>query len=177
MEGSTWRNGGGCLADAFVITRVFAAPPQMVWDAWTEPDHFAQWFGPKGTTATVKAQDLRPGGILHFSINAPDGGKMWAKFVYREVNEPSRLVWVQSFSDQAANLTRAPFFDGKWPLELLTTVTFVEEDAGTRVTLTWTPVNATGVERETFAGNMDSMNQGWGGSFEELDAVLARMRR
>ncbi len=161
-------------AETFTVTRVFGAPRQMVWDAWTKADQFAQWFGPTGTAAAVKAQDLRPGGILHFSINAPDGGTMWAKFVYREVNAPSRLVWVHSFSDEAGNLTRAPFFDGKWPFELLTTVTFGEEGVGTRVTLTSAPLNATDAERATFAANMDSMNQGWGGTFDKLDGFLSR---
>jgi uncharacterized protein YndB with AHSA1/START domain len=104
---------------------------------------------------------------------APDGGQMWAKFVYREVTPPERLVWVHSFSDEHANVTRAPFFDGNWPLELLTTVTFADEDGGTRVTLTWTPLNATETERQTFAANMNSMNQGWTGSFDQLDDFLA----
>jgi uncharacterized protein YndB with AHSA1/START domain len=164
---------GAASADTFVITRVFNAPRQRVWDAWTKPDQLGQWFGPKGTTAMVKAHDLRPGGILHSRLDAPGGGTMWAKFVYREVTAPSRLVWVHSFSDEHANVARAPFFDGNWPLELLTTVTFADEGTATRVTLTWTPLNATEIERQTFAANMLSMNQGWTGSFEELDAFLA----
>jgi uncharacterized protein YndB with AHSA1/START domain len=165
--------GRDISSDTFVITRVFNTPRQAVWDAWTKPEQFAQWFGPKGTATTVKTQDLRPGGILHSSLDSPDGGKLWAKFVYREVRAPSRLVWVHSFSDENANVTRAPFFDGNWPLELLTTVTFADEGTGTRVTLTWTPLNATEVEGQTFADNMTSMNQGWSGTFEKLDAFLA----
>ena len=70
-------------------------------------------------------------------------------------------------------MTRAPFFDGKWPLELLTVVTFEDEGEATRVTLTWTPLNATEIERKTFADNMGSMNQGWSGSFDVLDEFLA----
>jgi uncharacterized protein YndB with AHSA1/START domain len=157
----------------FVIARVFDAPRQRVWDAWTKPDQLARWFGPKGVTTTVKAHDLRPGGMLHSHMDTPDGGRMWAKFVYREVTAPSRLVWVHSFSDEHAGVTRAPFFDGNWPLELLTTVTFADEGKATRVTLTWKPLNATDIERLTFAANMTSMNQGWTGSFEVLDAFLA----
>jgi uncharacterized protein YndB with AHSA1/START domain len=159
--------------DTFVITRVFGAPRQRVWDAWTKPEQLSRWFGPKGVTATVKTHELRPGGILHAHLDAPDGGRLWAKFVYREVAAPSRLVWVHSFSDEHANVTRAPFFDGKWPLELLTTVTFAEEGAATRVTLTWTPLNATEIERETFAANMHSMQQGWTGRFDVLEEFLA----
>ena len=161
--------------ESFVITRVFKAPRQKVWDAWTKPEQLARWFGPKGTTTTVKTHALRPGGVLHSCLTSPNGGTMWGKFVYREVAEPSRLVWVHSFSDEHGNVTRAPFFDGKWPLELLTVVTFEDDPAGTSLTLTWTPLNATEIERQTFAGNMASMNQGWGGSFEVLDSFLGGM--
>jgi uncharacterized protein YndB with AHSA1/START domain len=165
--------GSEASADSFVITRLFNAPRPRLWDAWTKPDQLSQWFGPRGVTTTVMAHSLEPGGILHARMETPDGGRMWAKFVYREVTAPSRLVWVHSFSDEHANVTRAPFFDGNWPLELLTTVSFAEEGRGTRVTLTWTPLNATDIERQTFAANMNSMNQGWTGSFEVLDAFLA----
>ena len=158
--------------DTFVMTRVFNAPRLRVWDAWTKPEQFAQWFGPKGTRATVRTLDLRPGGTMHASMESP-GGRMWAKFVYREVVAPSRLVWVHSFSDEHAAITRAPFFDGNWPLELLATVTFADEGAGTRVTLTWTPLNATEIERQTFVANRPSMTHGWTGTFEQLDAFLA----
>jgi uncharacterized protein YndB with AHSA1/START domain len=160
-------------AEEFAITRVFNAARQRVWQAWTKPDQFTRWFGPRGVTTTVKTHDLRPGGILHSRMDTPDGGQMWAKFVYREVVAPSRLVWVHSFSDENAGVTRAPFFDGNWPLELLTTVTFEDEGTGTRVTLSWTPLNATSTERLTFANNMPSMNQGWTGTFDQLDAFLA----
>lgn len=164
----------GTTADSFVITRLFNAPLTRVWDAWTKPDQLGRWFGPKGTTAKVMTHDPRPGGLLHFCLGTPDGGQIWAKLAYREVSPPSRLVWVHSFSDEHANVVRAPFFDGKWPLELLTTVTLVSEGAGTRVTLTWTPINATDLERETFAANVASMNQGWTGSFDKLEGMLAR---
>lgn len=160
-------------AETFVISRLFKAPRQRVWDAWTRPEQLARWFGPKGTTTTVKSFDLRPGGMLHSSMDTPDGGRMWAKFVYREVEPPARIAWAHSFSDEEANVVRAPFFDGKWPLELLTVVTFEEEGEATRLTLTWTPLNASEIERRTFAQNMGSMNQGWSGSFDELDAFLA----
>ncbi len=160
-------------AETFVIIRVFNAPRQRVWDAWTRPEQLGRWFGPKGTVTTAKTFDLRPGGMLHSFMDMPDGGRMWAKFVYREVEPISRLAWAHSFSDEHANVVRAPFFDGKWPLELLTVVTFEEEGAGTRLTLTWTPLNASEIERKTFAENMGSMNQGWSGSFDELDAFLA----
>ncbi len=73
---------------------------------------------------------------------------MWAKFVYREIAAPERLVWVHSFSDEAGGLTRHPM-SPTWPLEMLTTVTFEEAGPGkTKVTLRWSPLNATAEEQE-----------------------------
>ncbi len=158
----------------FLITRVFAAPRQRMWETWTRPEHLARWFGPKGVSTVVQSHELRPGGMLHYRMDMPNGGRMWGRSVYREINEPSRLVWINSFSDEQANITRAPFFNGRWPLEMLTTVSFEEEAAETRVTLRWMPINATTEERETFASNMASMNQGWTGSFDQLDQFLRR---
>ena len=57
----------------FVTTRVFAAPRARVWDAWTKPEQYARWFGPKGCTTTVKSADVRPDGLLHSRLDTPDG--------------------------------------------------------------------------------------------------------
>lgn len=157
----------------FSIERVFDAPRDLVWQAWSDPALLAQWFGPKGTTTTVITHDLRPGGFLHARMESP-GGLIWAKLAYRDIAAPARLVWVHSFSDEHANVVRAPFFDGLWPLELLTTVTFEEHGAQTRMRLTWQPIDASPDERRTFAAQVPSMNQGWSGSFDQLDLLLTK---
>jgi uncharacterized protein YndB with AHSA1/START domain len=101
------------------------------------------------------------------------GHVMWAKFVYREITAPQRLVWVHSFSDQAGGLTRHPL-SPTWPLEMLTTVTFDEPRRGqTGVTIRWSPINATAEELKTFDAARDGMRHGWGGTFERLTAYLA----
>jgi uncharacterized protein YndB with AHSA1/START domain len=160
----------------FVITRTFNAPRARVWDAWTKPELMVQWLGPKGTVGTTKSADVRPGGMLHWRMDAPNGSTMWGRAVYREVIEPSRLVYVQSFSDEQANITRAPFFDGRWPMEMLTTVVLEDDGAATRVTLTWAPINAEADERANFVSNIPSMHGGWGGSFDQLGRLLATGR-
>jgi uncharacterized protein YndB with AHSA1/START domain len=97
---------------------------------------------------------------------------IWGKFTYQEVTPPSRLVWLHSFSDEGGvNLTRHPM-NPNWPLELLTTITFEEQSDKTKLTLTWAPVNAKRIEIKAFAEAMPGMNQGWGGSFEQLDILL-----
>jgi uncharacterized protein YndB with AHSA1/START domain len=157
----------------FVITRRFAASRKRVWDAWTKPELFATWFGPKGVTTTVLTFDFRPGGMIHARMdNHEHGSAIWGKFVLREVAEPSRLIWEHSFADADANIIPAPFFD-VWPLRLLTTVVFEDAGDGTGVTVTWVPLDATPEQQQAFAGQMSSMTMGWGGSFDQLDAVLA----
>ena len=84
-----------------------------------------EWWGPKGSVIVASKMDLRVGGTYLGAMRAGNGPVMWAKFVYREIAEPERLVWVHSFSDEAGGLTRHPM-SPTWPLEMLTTVTFEE---------------------------------------------------
>ena len=163
------------MADEFTMVRLFKAPRAKVWDAWTRPDLLAQWFGPKGSTMTIVSADIRPGGMVHSHMDMPGGLRIWAKFVYREVTAPSRLVWEHSFSDEAASITGSPF-GGEWPKRLLNSVTFEDEGQNTRVRLSSKPIDATAAEIAEFRGAIESMDGGWGGSFEELDELLATVR-
>jgi uncharacterized protein YndB with AHSA1/START domain len=158
----------------FVTTRIFDAPRALVWKCFTEPEHMKQWWGPKGSKVIASKMDLRIGGTYHGAMQSPDGAVMWAKFVYREVVPPERLVWVHSFSDEAGGLTRHPL-SPTWPLKLLTTVTFDEmANDKTRLTLSWSPLEASAEEQKTFNAARDSMHVGWAGSFDQLAAYLAR---
>lgn len=160
----------------FVIARQFDAPRDLLWKCFTEPKHMAQWFGPKGSTIVSSTMDLQVGGAYQGAMRDESGRVMWAKFVYREITPPERLVWVHSFSDAAGGLTRHPL-SATWPLELLTTVTLeAQPDGKTRVTLRWSPINATAEEQATFDAAHGGMTQGWTGSFERLDAYLATAR-
>jgi uncharacterized protein YndB with AHSA1/START domain len=157
----------------FTLTRHVAAPPSLVWDAFTIPARFSRWFGPRGTTTTVLSHDLRPGGMLHYRMGMPGGGGMYGRLVYRELTAPSRLVWVSSFADEQGAVIRAPFFDGLFPLEMLTTITLQPDGAGTSIALHWTPLEATPAEHRTVADNTASFHGGWTGSFDQLDQFLA----
>ena len=157
----------------FVITRVFDAPPDLLWKCFTEPERMKEWFGPKGSVIVAAKMDLRVGGIYHGAMRGPDGKVIWAKFVYREVVPPRRLVWEHSCSDEAGGLTRHPL-SPSWPLRLLTTVTLQDAPGGkTSLALTWSPLDASPQEQSTFGAAHESMHDGWGGSFERLDAYLA----
>lgn len=160
------------MPDVFTITRIFAAPRERVWQAWTQPDQLAQWFGPKGSKSEVLHFDLRPGGWLHTCMEAPDGSRMWGKNTYETIDPPARLVWSQSFSDAEGNAVPAPF-PMPWPLHMRTTVDFAEDGEGTRVTLTWEPIDPTEEQSASFRDMLGSMHGGWTGSFDQLDAFLA----
>lgn len=157
-----------------VITRTFDAPRDRVWQAFAEGERMARWWGPKGCEITVSRFDFHPGGLFVYSMGWPNGNVMWARFTYREIAAPERIVFVNSFADEAGNVARAPFFDGTWPLEVLTTVTFAEQDGKTTITLRAGPVNAAEGEQQTFESNLDSMQQGYGGTFDQLAAYLAK---
>lgn len=165
----------GQRCEPFVLERDFAAPLERVWKAWTEIDHLARWFGPKGFTNGRATLDLRPGGSFHYSQIAPDGRELWGKFDYLEVVPLRKLVWVNYFSDANGGVTRHPFTQLEWPLRMFSEATFAEHQGGTRVTLRWVPLDATDAEIAAFNSMRSSMSQGWSGTFERLIAHLAEV--
>ncbi len=161
-------------SEPFIISREFDAPRDLVWRAWTEREHFARWFGPKGFKVELRKFDLRPGGMTHYSMITPTGGEMWGRAIYREIASPEKIVWVNSFSDPAGGITVHPM-SPNWPKEMLTTVTFEERGAKTLVTVHWLPIDATTIERNTFSPARTSMAGGWGGTFDRLTDYLAEI--
>ena len=158
----------------FVISRTLNAPRKLVWQAFTEAERLKKWFGPKGFTPDVSKMDLRPGGTYHYRLKGPDGSTMWGKWVFREIVPQQRLVMISSFSDENAGVTRHPMAP-TWPREMLSTFTF--EDAGdgkTKITINWAPHDAGDEEITTFEAGRPSMTQGWSGTFEQLEAYLAK---
>jgi len=106
------------------ITRLFDAPRSLVFKAWTESEHMARWWGPRGFKSTVLKNDLRPGGAYRIHMLGPDGDH-WTQGVYREVVPPERLVMVGSWADAHGNPTRPE-----------TTLTLLFEDLAGKTKLT-----------------------------------------
>lgn len=159
----------------FVISRTFNAPRSLVWKVHTEVEHLAKWWGPAGFKMVQTKLDLKPGGIFHYGMQAPDGSVMWGKFVYREVVPEERIVFINSFSDENGGTTRHPMAQ-KWPLEMMNVLTLTEENGKTILTLRGSAYNATDEERHTYESNFDSMNQGFSGTFAQLDAYLEQIQ-
>ncbi len=156
-----------------LASRVFDAPRELVWKAFTESERLMRWWGPKGFTMQVAKLDLRPGGVFHYCMRSPDGRDMWGKFVYREIVAPERIVFVNSFSDEVGSRVRHPM-SPTWPLEVLNTMTLSEHDGRTTLTIRGAPINATDEERKTFQAGRESMKQGFTGTFDQLADYLAK---
>lgn len=78
-----------------VTTRIFDAPRELVFDAWTNPAHVGHWWGPNGFSTTTQQMDVRPGGVWKYTMHGPDGANYPNSTVYKEVVRPERLVYAQ----------------------------------------------------------------------------------
>jgi len=156
-----------------VIVREFKAPAELVFRAFTEAQHLVHWWGPKGFSLEVIALDVKPGGKFHYSMKAGEN-TMSGIFVYHEVNPFDKIVFVSSFADSEGNIIKAPF-GIDFPLEIMNTWTFSEKDGVTTLTLRGGPHNATEEQRQVYENMFASMNQGFGGTFDQLEAYLLQL--
>jgi uncharacterized protein YndB with AHSA1/START domain len=159
----------------FRISRVFDAPRDLVWEAWTDEVHLLEWWRPKGFRTRFAKLDLRPGGIFHYGLESPQGEAFCGRFVYRAIEPPSRLEFVLSFADEKAGIARH-IWNELWPLEILHVVTFADKGGKTEVSVTSHPINATAAEIAAFEAGAPSMQAGYGGTFDNLDDLLAQRR-
>jgi uncharacterized protein YndB with AHSA1/START domain len=155
------------VVNACVVSRTYNAPREVLWRAWADRENLAKWFGPQGATTPMAKMKFCPGEISHYSMNAPDGRKMWGKLAYREIVPFEKIAWVNSFSDRNGGMSRHPL-SATWPLQMLTEVTFAGRDGHTTVTIKWLPLDATDEECDTFESVHDSMTDRWAGTFERL---------
>jgi uncharacterized protein YndB with AHSA1/START domain len=107
-----------------LLTRVFDAPRELVWDAFIDPQQVVQWWGPNGFTTTIHEMDVRPGGVWRHTMHGPDGTKYPNDCVFLELVKPERIVYSQGW-------TKA----GDHRADFLVTWTFEEQGAGTKLTL------------------------------------------
>ena len=93
--------------DAVIIERSFDAPVDLIWQMWTDPEHFSAWYGPDGATIPVAKMDVQVGGtrLVGMEVKTPGGPmQMWFTGEYREVVENVRLVYTESMSDENGNV-------------------------------------------------------------------------
>ena len=152
-----------------VITRVFDAPRDLVFKAWTEPDRVMRWWGPNGFTTPFCTIDLRPCGVFHHCMRSPEGHDFWSKGIYREIVAPERIVCTDFFADEEGNPVPPTHYGMSldWPAEALITVTFAEHEGKTKLALQHAVGSAPASER-------DMCQQGWAESFDRLAEYLAK---
>ncbi len=141
------------------IRRTFDAPRALVFRAWTEPQHLAQWSCPRGFTMIENRGELRVGGLFFAWMRSPEGEDHRMRGVYREIVAPERLVFTHAWLD--ARGAPGP--------ETLVTVTLAERNGRTEMTF----------HQGTFdsVASRDGHEQGWTSCFELLAELLAKLPR
>ena len=144
--------------DACVVERIFDAPVNVIWQMWTEPEHFKNWYGPRGFTVPVAEMDVRIGGKHLFGMASPDGTmKMWSTGEYTQIVPNERLVYTDSMCDEHGNVVSPSEMGMPEGYPETTEVTVLLEDLGGRTKMTLThagvPANASG---------------GWAQAFEKM---------
>ena len=141
-----------------VITRVFDAPRELVFEAWTNPAHLPRWFGPSGFTVTTEELDVRVGGRWRFMFEGPDGTRYDNRMVFLEITPPERLVFDHG-TDQDED-----------PGRFRTTITFDAQSNGKTV-LTLRQLHPTKAQRDQKIG-FGAVEYG----FQTLDKLAAHLR-
>lgn len=132
------------------ITRVFDAPRELVYAAWTDPDHLASWLGPEGFTTSAVTLDPRPGGRWRACIHSPEAGERWMHGVYRELSVPDRLEFTFTWDHS--------------DFETLVRIGFADLDGKTEMTFTQTGFPD--------VAERDSHHEGWASCFEDLTRFI-----
>lgn len=149
-----------------IMERSFDAPKELVFSMFIESDHITHWWGPIGWDTTVYKMEVKPGGIWHYCMRSPEGQESWGKAVYREIDPPDRLVYVDAFSDEQENEVE------DMPMMLIK-MDFITEGAGCKV------VSATKFDSQEELQNVidmqavDGMNQ----TYDRLEKYLAELQQ
>ena len=143
--------------------RTVNVPLDTVWKAWTEPESFKKWWGPKEYTCPDCTIDFTIGGKFLASMQGGDGNKIWSTGTYKEIISHRKIVVTDSFADSKGNIVPASDYKmpGEMALELLVTVTFEEVDGKTTISL----------QHEGLAAEIaDDCIKGWQSSFDKLES-------
>jgi uncharacterized protein YndB with AHSA1/START domain len=157
--------------ESFVIVRSFAAPPELLFRMWTQPQHLSRWLAPGGASMEYLEADIRTGGSAFFRMDSAQGS-LFARVHYQELQAGELIRYSQSFCDAEGKPAKHPGLP-VFPESLETTVRFSAEREGTRVQVVSRPSErATSAERAAFLHTRDSMTGGWTGSFDHLEELL-----
>jgi uncharacterized protein YndB with AHSA1/START domain len=159
MAEATSSSAAAQAGQELILTRILGAPRSLVFRAWTDPQHMARWWGPRGFTNPVCELDVRPGGLIRIDMRGPDGTIYPMKGVFHEIVEPRRLVFTSTALEDAA---------GKPLLEILNTITFDDYNGLTKLTLHARLSTRNFQLTPQVAAALSGMEQGWSESLYRL---------
>jgi uncharacterized protein YndB with AHSA1/START domain len=141
---------------------------------WTKPAHFTKWLPPAGFDMTILKGEIRAGSGIFFRMSSAAAGiTMYGRLEYLKIERPNCIAYVQDFRDKQEGPGKHPLLP-IWPDKWRSVVEFCEEaEDQTRVTVTGEPVACTADELKQFLDHRGSMTQGWTGSFDKLEEMLA----
>ena len=158
---------------AFVISREFDAPLDLLFAVQTTPEHIAHWMGGPQNFHFIGGHSMATGAVNHYLQKAPDGSVMYGRQTIVEVVPGEKIVLIQSFADETGAIAAHPMAP-TWPAMMLATTQFAAiSPTKTRMTVTWVPYQSDATGHATFDTARDSMTGGFGASFDQLAAYLS----
>jgi uncharacterized protein YndB with AHSA1/START domain len=147
--------------EPLVISRVFFAPREKVFEAWSSADHIKRWFSPETCTVPEAEVDFQPGGVFTVCMRSPEGQNFWSKGVFTEIWPPERLAFTSTVS-----------IDGSDKFSVLTKVAFEKEGAGTRMVVH----QVYDIHDESFISAVAGSAEGWRTTLDKLEREVARIQ-
>lgn len=137
------------------IKKTFSAPIQLVWEAWSKPEHIPQWWGPKGMRIKVVAHDFWEGGQWKYIMVMPDGREFTSEGTYTEIDKPNKIITSADFKPMTAGVILQALF----------------EENGEHTNFTFNVIHPS----EEYKKQQEEMGfyNGWGSVFDRLEAFLS----
>jgi uncharacterized protein YndB with AHSA1/START domain len=141
------------------IKKTIDAPVELVWKAWTQPEHIMQWWAPKGMKITVIEHNFLPGGTWKYSMPMPDGSEFISDGVYKEITEYKKIVTSANFKPMTNNVELHVIFEAD----------------GDKTQFTFSVIH----ETEEYCKQQEQMGfyNGWGSSLARMETVIAAMKK
>ena len=161
------QNNAATPADCtFVMERVFNAPRELVFEAFSKPEHLREWWGPKGWTLPVCELDFHPGGVWLYCMRGPGGEESWGKAVYQDIQPPEKVSYTDNFVDSDGNV-----LEGTPQMQI--TITFETLGDTTKVTNRAVFGSAEELKSVLDMGMEPGLNETW----DRLEAFLESAQR
>ncbi len=152
------------------ITKTLNVPKQMVFEAFSNPEALAKWWGPVEAPIDVMKLEFKVGGFFHYKMNGHQVN--YGIMNYKEIDKPNSITWINSFANEKGEIIKPPFEGLDVPREILCKITLTEKEGVTTLLLQSEPYNASEAEINTFIAIYEGMEQGFGGTFRQLEEYL-----